>query len=136
MTGESDNKSMRIDIWLWCIRAYRTRSKSSAACKASHVRLNGQVVKPASSVRIGDEVSIEYPRLKRVLRVVELLPRRVGAPLAIQHYEDLTPESEYENLKNRTLAQSILERDRGTGRPTKKQRRELEKWLEDWNEEE
>jgi len=121
---------MRIDKWLWCIRAYRTRSKAAAACKAGHVHLNGQVIKPASPVRIEDTVLLEYPRLNRTLRVAALLPRRVGAPIAIQHYEDLTPESEYEKLRTQTTAQAIVTRERGTGRPTKKQRRELEKWLE------
>ncbi|MCZ6671346.1 MAG: S4 domain-containing protein [Verrucomicrobia bacterium] len=133
MTLPVENESMRIDKWLWCIRAYRTRSKSVAACKASHVRMNGHIIKPASPVRVGSEITIEYPRLKRTLKVVALLPKRVGAPLAIQHYEDLTPESEYDKLKKQTLAQSIVERDRGSGRPTKKDRRDLEKWLEDWN---
>ena len=121
---------MRIDKWLWCIRAYRTRSKSAAACKAAHVRLNGHLVKPASAIRVGDEVVLEYPRLNRTLKVVGLLPKRVGAPKAILYYEDLTPESEYDKLKKQTLAQSIIVRDKGTGRPTKKQRRDLEKWLE------
>ncbi|MDG2170946.1 MAG: RNA-binding S4 domain-containing protein [Opitutales bacterium] len=128
-------ESMRIDKWLWCIRAYRTRSKAAAACKAGHVHLNGQVIKPASPVRIDDTLIVEYQRLNRTLKVVALLPRRVGAPKAIQHYEDLTPESEYDKLKTQTIAQSLITRDRGTGRPTKKQRRELEKWLQDWTDE-
>jgi ribosome-associated heat shock protein Hsp15 len=136
MALPSDNDSMRIDKWLWSIRAYRTRSKAAAACKASHVRLNGQVVKPASPIRIGDEVLLEYQRLNRTLKVVSLLPKRVGAPVAIKHYEDLTPESEYDKLNQQTVAQSIVERDRGTGRPTKKQRRELEKWLDDFRDDE
>ena len=121
---------MRIDKWLWCIRAYRTRSKAAAACKAGRVSLNGQIIKPASPIRSGDSVVLEYPRFQRTLKVVALLPRRVGAPIAIQHYEDLTPESEYSKLKKQTFAKSIVERDRGSGRPTKKQRRELERWLE------
>ena len=132
MTHTSFHDSMRIDKWLWCIRAFRTRSKSTTACKASHVRINSQIIKPASPVRVGDEVTVEYPHLKRTLKVEALLPKRVGAPLAIKHYTDETPESEYEKLKNRTLAQSIIERDKGTGRPTKRDRRELAKWLEDW----
>jgi len=128
-------ETMRIDKWLWCIRAYRTRSKAAAACKAGHVHLNGQVIKPASPIRVDDTLVVEYPRLNRTLKVVALLPRRVGAPKAIQHYEDLTPESEYDKLKTQTMAQSLIMRDRGTGRPTKKQRRELEKWLQDWTDE-
>ena len=78
---------------------------------------------------------LEYPRLNRTLKVLALLPRRVGAPIAIQHYEDLTPESEYDKLKSQTAAQSIITRERGTGRPTKKQRRELERWLDELREE-
>ena len=132
MVENPNHESMRIDKWLWCIRAFRSRSKSTTACKASHVRINNQVIKPASPIRVGDEVTIEYAHLQRTLKVDGLLPKRVGAPLATKHYTDLTPESEYENLKNRTLAQTVIERDRGTGRPTKKDRRELEKWLEDW----
>lgn len=128
-------ETMRIDKWLWCIRAYRTRSKAAAACKAGHVHLNGQAIKPASPIRVDDTLVVEYPRLNRTLKVVALLPRRVGAPKAIQHYEDLTPESEYDKLKTQTMAQSLIMRDRGTGRPTKKQRRELEKWLQDWTDE-
>jgi ribosome-associated heat shock protein Hsp15 len=135
MSSLFEIQSMRIDKWLWCVRAYRTRSKSAAACKAAHVHLNGQVIKPATPIRAGDLVVLEYPRLQRTLKVVALLPRRVGAPIAIQHYEDLTPESEYDQFKKKTLAQSIVERDRGSGRPTKKQRRELEKWLEDLRDE-
>lgn len=128
---------MRIDKWLWCIRAFRTRSKAANACKAAHVRLNGQVTKPASPVRAGDTVEVSYPRINRTLKVVALLPRRVGFKVAVEHYEDLTPDSEYDKLKSNTLAQSIVQRERGTGRPTKKQRRELDKWLEDfWEEEE
>ena len=130
-----ETDSMRIDKWLWCIRAFRTRSKASAACKANHIQLNGLGIKPASPVRVGDEVSIDYPRYQRTLKVVALLPRRVGAPLAINHYEDLTPESEYDKLKKKTLAQSVIERERGSGRPTKRDRRELEKWLLDLSEE-
>lgn len=130
------NESMRIDKWLWCIRAYRTRSKSGAACKASHVRINDQVIKPATPVRVNDSITLNYPRLQRTFRVLGLLEKRVGAPLAVKYYEDLTPESEYDKLKTQTLAQSIIGRDRGTGRPTKKERRALEQWLDDWKDEE
>ncbi|MCB1120212.1 MAG: RNA-binding S4 domain-containing protein [Verrucomicrobiae bacterium] len=131
MEDRSENESMRLDKWLWCMRAYRTRSKASNACKAGHVHLNGQTVKPASPVRVGDTVEVSYPRIVRTFKVVGLLPRRVGYKVAVEYYEDLTPETEYDKLKDTSLAQSLMERDRGTGRPTKKQRRELEKWLED-----
>tara|TARA_B100001123_G_scaffold442643_1_gene586740 strand:+ start:907 stop:1302 length:396 start_codon:yes stop_codon:yes gene_type:complete len=126
--------SMRIDKWLWCIRAFRTRSKASAACRANHLQVNGQRIKPASMVRVGDAVSIDYPRYQRTLRVIALLPRRVAAPIAIKHYEDLTPEIECDKLKKHTVAQSVVERERGRGRPTKRERRELEKWLQDFSE--
>jgi len=121
---------MRIDKWLWCIRAFRTRSKATEACKANHVQVKGQGIKAATLIRVGDAVSIDYPRYQRTLKVIALLNRRVGAPIAIQNYEDLTPETEYDKLKKRTIAQSLIGRKRGRGRPTKRERRELEKWLE------
>lgn len=124
---------MRIDKWLWSVRMYRTRTKAADACKGSHVRINGKVIKPASVVRIGNEISINYPRITRTLKVVDLLAKRVGAPIAIKCYDDLTPESEYEKLHSQTKAQSIITRDRGSGRPTKKDRREMEKWLDDFD---
>ena len=123
--------SMRIDKWLWHIRAYRTRSKSSSACRAGKVRLNGQVVKPAALVKPGDAVELQYPRFKRSIEVVALLPRRVKYAKAVEYYRDLTPPNEYGRLKKQSMAQSLMQRERGSGRPTKKDRRKLDRmWKE------
>ncbi len=122
---------MRIDKWLWHIRAYRTRSKSASACRAGKVRLNGQAVKPATPVKPGDAVELQYPRFKRSIEVVALLPRRVKYAKAVEYYRDITPAKEYGRLKEQSKAQSLMQRDRGTGRPTKKDRRKLDRILQE-----
>jgi len=95
--------------------------------------MQGRRLKPSYSVKVGDVLQCRMERLTRTLKVTGLLKRRGGAPVAVEHYDDLTPESEYDKLRERTLAQSILLRDRGTGRPTKRQRREMEQFLESLN---
>ncbi len=125
---------MRIDKWLWHIRAYRTRSKSASACRSGKVRLNGQVIKPATMVKPDDRIDIEYPRFKRSMEVIALLPRRVNYAKAVEYYKDTTPESEYRRIKKQSFAQALIERERGTGRPTKKERRELDRLLEELGE--
>ncbi|MDQ0648844.1 ribosome-associated heat shock protein Hsp15 [Microbacterium natoriense] len=109
----------RIDSWLWAVRAYKTRSAATTACRAGHIRLNGDKVKAAQHVRIGDEVRIRISGFDRILIVRQILVKRVGAPVAALAYEDRTPERE---------PQAALGlRDRGAGRPTKRERREIDK---------
>jgi len=109
----------RIDSWLWAVRAYKTRSAATTACRAGHIRLNGDKVKAAQHVRIGDEVRIRISGFDRILIVRQVLVKRVGAPVAALAYEDRTPERE---------PQAALGlRDRGAGRPTKRERREIDK---------
>lgn len=122
---------MRIDKWLWHIRAFRTRSKSATACRAGKVRLNGQAVKPATSVKPGDVIEIKYPRLTKSIEVVALLPRRVKYAEAVEYYKDNTSPNEYRRLKKQPSAQSLLQRERGMGRPTKKERRKLNEMLKE-----
>lgn len=111
--------SARIDSWLWAIRIYKTRSAATTACRAGHVRLNGEKVKAAQTVRIGDELRIRIAGFDRILIVRQLLVKRVGAPIAALAYEDRTPERE---------PQAALGlRDRGAGRPTKRERREIDR---------
>lgn len=111
--------SARIDSWLWAIRIYKTRSAATTACRAGHVRLNGEKVKAAQAVRIGDELRIRIAGFDRILIVRQLLVKRVGAPIAALAYEDRTPERE---------PQAALGlRDRGAGRPTKRERREIDR---------
>lgn len=112
-------ESVRIDSWLWAIRVYKTRSAATTACRAGHVRVNREKVKAAQAVRIGDEVRIRIAGFDRILVIRQLLVKRVGAPIAAAAYEDQTPERE---------PQAALGlRDRGAGRPTKRERRDIDR---------
>ncbi len=122
--------SVRMDKWLWAVRLYKTRSVAAAACASGKVQIQGQTVKPARDVRIGELITAETGDIKRTVKVVALLERRVGAKMVPQYLEDLTPASEYEKPRIRDLNPVGL-RSKGTGRPTKKERREIEKlWIE------
>jgi ribosome-associated heat shock protein Hsp15 len=114
--------SARVDAWLWAIRVSKTRSAATAACKAGHVRVNGERAKAAQSVKPGDEVRIRLEGLERILVVRGLLVKRVGAAVAVTLYEDLTPPPPPREERPVTAV-----RDRGAGRPTKRDRRELER---------
>ncbi|WP_144873458.1 RNA-binding S4 domain-containing protein [Microbacterium sp. 1.5R] len=109
----------RIDSWLWAVRVYKTRSAATTACRAGHVRLNGDKVKAAQHVRIGDELRVRIAGFDRILVVRQLLVKRVGAPLAAAAYEDRTPAREPQAM--------IGVRDRGAGRPTKRERRDIDR---------
>jgi ribosome-associated heat shock protein Hsp15 len=114
--------SVRVDSWIWCVRLTKSRSLAATACKAGHVRVNGERVKPAQTVKVGDEVRLFHAGRERVVVVSELLSKRVGAPLAVKAYVDNSPPPP---AKADVLALGV--RDRGTGRPTKRDRRELER---------
>lgn len=115
---------VRIDSWLWAVRLYRSRSAAAQACLAGHVKLQGVRAKAASPLHPGDQIRALTPSGERTVVVVTLLTRRVGAAEAIQCYEDRTPPPV-------ALVEqpSPVTRDRGAGRPTKRDRRELEKFL-------
>jgi ribosome-associated heat shock protein Hsp15 len=120
--GGGPQGSVRVDSWIWCVRLTKTRSLAAAAAKAGHVRVNGERVKPAQSVKVGDEVRLFHAGRERVVIVSRLLNKRVGAPLAVQAYVDNSPPP-----PPRTEALAMGVRDRGAGRPTKRDRRELER---------
>ena len=112
---------VRLDKWLWCVRLFKSRSLATAACVAGHVRIAGNAAKPSRSVRVGEIVTLPTGNLNRTVKVVRLLEQRVGAKLVSNYMEDLTPASEY--LKPRDPA---IVREPGAGRPTKKERRQME----------
>ena len=112
--------SVRVDVWLWSVRQCKTRSLATSECKAGHVRVNGETAKPATALKVGDEVHYRVQGFDRVLIVKSLIKKRVGAPQAQVCYEDLTPERPRVNLP-------VMRRERGAGRPTKKERRELDR---------
>ena len=121
-------QKVRIDKWLWATRIYRTRSLAAEACRGGHVRVGGLKVKPSRNASIGDTIVAQTVAVKKTVRVIALLERRVGAKLVEEYLEDLTPPEE-RVMKRVTVAQSILQRDRGTGRPTKKDRRDIDRLM-------
>lgn len=128
---ETKADKLRIDKYLWAIRIFKTRSMATEACKGGKVKLNGQSVKPAYEVRIGDTYQIQKGPERKVIRVTGLLERRSDAKTAVQHYEDLTPHEDTYAYKS-AFHSPVLRRDRGTGRPTKKERREIDGLQQDW----
>ena len=118
---------VRIDKWLWAVRLYRSRSLATEACHAGHVKIAGQSVKPSREVRAGETITAQTEGLTRTVRVLALLDRRVGAKVAAEFAEDLTPPEE--RARARAERAEIPHFPKGFGRPTKKQRRLLEGWL-------
>lgn len=115
-------ESTRIDRWLWAIRLCKTRSDATTLCRGGHVELNGRPAKPASPVRVGDTVSARIHGRDRVVEVAEVIDKRVGASVAAGCYLDHSPPVP-ETDRTPTLV-----RDRGAGRPTKRERRQLDRW--------
>lgn len=122
---------MRLDKLVWCVRLAKTRSKAAEAISKGKVRLNGEQVKPAKEVRIGDEIQLHKHTSVFSYKVLQLLDRRVGAKLVADYILDLTPEEEIEKLKLFQLSQNAY-RHHGTGKPSKKDRRDLDDFLENW----
>lgn len=116
---------VRLDKWLWAVRAYKTRTQAIAACDAGHVKLGGQRVKPSHLVRIGEVVTARVGETTRTLKVVALLAHRVGAKFVAQYVEDLTPAEEYARPRLAAI-EPLFHRAKGMGRPTKRDRRLLE----------
>ena len=130
----SDSEKLRIDKYLWAIRAFKTRSLATEACKAGRIKLGGNAVKPAYLVKIGETYSVQKGGLKKTIKVMGLLEKRMDAKSVVAYYEDLTPPEETQAFKSAFLS-PMLARDRGAGRPTKKDRREIDELQEGWFEE-
>ncbi|KKX49538.1 MULTISPECIES: RNA-binding S4 domain-containing protein [Sphingobacterium] len=127
----TETEKLRIDKYLWSIRLFKTRSLATEACKAGRVKLNGQNIKPSYVVKVGDIYQVQKGIERKIVKVLGLLERRVDAKTAVQFYEDQTPEEETTAYKSAFHA-PILTRDRGAGRPTKRDRREIDDLKEDW----
>lgn len=112
----------RVDAWLWAVRLYKTRTLATAACRAGHVRVNGERAKAAQTVRAGDEVRVRIAGFDRHLVVRRTITKRVGAALVAESVEDRTPPP-----PPRELTAFVPVRDRGAGRPTKRERRDLDR---------
>lgn len=114
--------TVRVDAWLWSVRLYRTRTAATDACRGGHVRVNGAPAKPATTVTVGDRVEATVGRRQRDLEVVTLLDKRVGAPVATTAYVDHSPPPPPKDEEPPVFA-----RERGAGRPTKRERRALDR---------
>lgn len=111
----------RIDAWVWSVRLCKTRTQAAELCRAGHVKLNGVAVKPAQPVVVGDRVRVWVNHREHVVEVTQLVSKRVGAAAAREAYIDHSPPP--------PVIPAMPRRDRGAGRPTKKERRELDKFL-------
>lgn len=125
MKTEAKEK-VRLDKYLWSIRLFKTRSEAAAACDSGKVRLAGAPVKAARAVGVGDEYEVRTEARKWVIQVTALLGNRVAYPEAIKHYIDITPEEQADPNKWQAASFHTGKRPSKIGRPTKKQRRDLE----------
>lgn len=122
----------RVDKYVWAVRLAKTRSKATEAISKGRVRLNGEDIKPSKEIKVGDEINVLRHTAVFSFKVIQLLNNRVGPKLVDQYIIDITPEGELEKLKLYQLAQQSY-RSYGTGKPSKKDRRDLDDFLEDWN---
>ena len=124
----NEKEKVRLDKWLWAIRLFKTRAEATEACEKGKVKLEGASVKAARTVKIGDEYEIKTAHRKWVVKVKGLLPERVQYQEAILHYEDLTPPEEKERLEYQAAFFQTGKRQSKIGRPTKKERRDLDEF--------
>lgn len=123
MAGDDAGEdSVRVDAWIWAVRLMKTRSLAATACRGGHVRVNEVRVKPAHLVRPGDEVRLRHAGRERIVVVTKVVRKRVGAPVAAECYADNSPPPP----PREAVAPAGI-RDRGAGRPTKRDRREMER---------
>lgn len=121
---------MRLDKFLWSVRYYKTRSIASEACKKNKIKVNGDVAKASKEIIAGDTLEVRKDQINLSFKVLQVPKNRIGAKLLTLHIVDTTSKEEYEALELRKLSQDYY-RERGEGRPTKKDRRELDDYLED-----
>ena len=120
----------RIDKWLWAARVFKTRTIAADACKNGRVTIGGMNVKPSRMVRAGEIIDVRKPPVTYSYRILKCIENRVGAKLIPEIYENVTDPQQYEILEM-TRISGFVDRARGTGRPTKKDRRQLDSWLND-----
>jgi ribosome-associated heat shock protein Hsp15 len=127
----SENDKIRIDKYLWAIRIFKTRNLATEACKAGKVKLEQQSLKASYVVKVGDIFQIQKEHLKKIVKVTALLGKRVDASTAAKYYEDLSPVDDTPRHFS-VFNTPVLKRDRGAGRPTKKDRREIDEIQSSW----
>lgn len=123
---------VRIDKWLWAVRIFKTRTIAAEAIKKGRVIIGGVAVKPSRMIRVGDVVQVRKPPVTFSFKVLALSDKRMGAKLVPQFMENITPPDQYELLELNKIS-GFVDRQRGTGRPTKKDRRNLEQFTDQFD---
>ena len=123
------NTQARIDKWLWAVRIYKTRSIAAEACKKGHIMVRDKAVKPSFLVREGDVVQVKKSPITYSFKVLQCAENRVGAKLVPELMENVTPQEQYEALEMSRIS-GFVDRARGTGRPTKKERRSMDSFID------
>jgi ribosome-associated heat shock protein Hsp15 len=123
------NAQARIDKWLWAVRIYKTRSIAAEACKKGHIMVRDKAVKPSFLVRVGDIVQVKKSPITYSFEVLQCAENRVGAKLVPELMENVTPAEQYEALEMSRIS-GFVDRARGTGRPTKKERRSMDTFID------
>jgi len=118
-----------LDKWLWAARIFKTRTVAAEACKKGRVMMQGVPMKPARSIKEGDVIEVRKPPITYSFRVLKPIENRVGAKLVAEVLENITPPNQYELLEMSRIS-GFVDRAKGTGRPTKKDRRELDEFID------
>lgn len=125
-------EKVRIDKWLWSVRIFKSRTRASDACKAGKIRIGESTVKPSEGVSVGQTVYVRKGGFNLEFLVKKLIEKRVGAPIAVTCYDNLTPEEELNKFADWFIGKAGAERrERGAGRPTKRERREIDEFKTD-----
>jgi ribosome-associated heat shock protein Hsp15 len=119
-------EEIRIDKWLWAVRLFKTRTLATEACKVGKIKIDGKSVKASREIKVGETISIQQNPITKTVQVKNIIKNRVGAKLVADYMIDLTPQEEYDKLKLMNEL-NYEKRDRGVGRPTKKERRIITK---------
>lgn len=127
---EKEDKTIRIDKWLWSVRLFKTRALATEACKSNKIIVNGSIVKASRDVKVGDTISVKRMPVVFSFKVIAPIKSRVGAKDVSTYMENITPQSEIDKLTQNITFN--LQRDRGAGRPTKKERREIDTLMDDF----
>lgn len=119
----------RIDKWMWATRIFKTRTIAAEACKKGRVTINNSQVKPARTIKVGDIIQVKKPPITYSFKVLQLIEKRMGAKLVAEYMENVTTPDQYEILEMSKIS-GFVDRARGTGRPTKKDRREIDTFID------
>lgn len=115
---------VRIDKWLWAMRVFKTRTIATEACKKGRVMMNGNILKPSRTIKIGDIIDVKKPPITYTFRVLALTENRLGAKLVPDYLENITPKAQYDILEMSRIS-GFIDRQKGLGRPTKRDAREM-----------